>query len=88
LATVATSGDYGDLLNKPTIPAAQVQSDWNQSTTTAVDYIKNKPTIPTNTSQLNNDSGYITSSYHDSSKQDTLSAGTGISITSNTVSNT
>ena len=54
LATVATTGDYGDLLNKPTIPAAQVQSDWNQSTTTAVDYIKNKPTIPTDTNQLTN----------------------------------
>lgn len=88
LATVATTGDYGDLLNKPTIPAAQVQSDWNQATTTAVDYIKNKPTIPSKTSQLNNDSWFITSSYHDSSKQDTLSAGTGISITSNTVANT
>ena len=25
----------------------QVQADWNQTTTTAVDYIKNKPTIPT-----------------------------------------
>lgn len=88
LATVATTGDYGDLLNKPTIPAAQVQSDWNQATTTAVDYIKNKPTIPTKTSQLNNDSWFITSSYHDSSKQDTLTASTGISITSNTISNT
>lgn len=29
------------------IPAAQVQSDWNQTTTTAVDYIKNKPTLAT-----------------------------------------
>jgi len=27
-------------------PPAQVQSDWNQATTTAVDFIKNKPTIP------------------------------------------
>ena len=56
LATVATTGDYGDLLNKPTIPAAQVQSDWSQSNSSAVDYIKSKPTIPTATSQLNNDS--------------------------------
>ena len=46
LATVATSGSYNDLTNKPTIPAAQIQSDWNQTTTTAKDYIKNKPTIP------------------------------------------
>lgn len=86
LATVATTGDYGDLLNKPTIPAAQVQSDWTQATTTAVDYIKNKPTIPSKTSQLNNDSWFITSAYHDSSKQDTLTAGDNISITSNTIS--
>ena len=46
LATVATSGDYDDLTNKPTIPAAQVQSDWNQTSTGAVDYIKNKPYVP------------------------------------------
>lgn len=46
LATVATSGSYNDLTNKPAIPAAQVQSDWNQTDSTAVDYIKNKPTIP------------------------------------------
>ena len=46
LATVATSGSYSDLLNKPTIPAAQVQSDWNEADNTKVDYIKNKPTIP------------------------------------------
>lgn len=47
LATVATSGSYNDLSNKPTIPAAQIQSDWNQTTTTAKDYIKNKPTLAT-----------------------------------------
>lgn len=43
LATVATSGSYTDLSNTPTIPDAQVQSDWSQSDSTAVDYIKNKP---------------------------------------------
>lgn len=47
LAAVATSGSYNDLSNKPTIPAAQVQSNWTQTTTTAVDYIKNKPTLAT-----------------------------------------
>ena len=41
----ATSGD-AQILNKPTIPAAQIQSDWDQTTTTALDFIKNKPTIP------------------------------------------
>ena len=37
-----------------------VQSDWNQATNTADDYIKNKPTIPTDTSELTNGAGYIT----------------------------
>ena len=44
LATVATSGSYNDLSNKPTIPAAQVNADWNA--TSGVAEILNKPTIP------------------------------------------
>ena len=43
VATVATTGDYGDLLNKPTIPAAQVNSDWNASS--GVAQILNKPDL-------------------------------------------
>ena len=35
-------------------------------------------TVPTKTSQLTNDSGFITSSYHDNTKQDTLVSGTNI----------
>jgi hypothetical protein len=35
-----------EILNKPTIPAAQIQSDWTQANNAAVDFIKNKPTIP------------------------------------------
>lgn len=45
LATVATSGKYTDLSDKPTIPAAQVNSDWNANS--GVAEILNKPTIPT-----------------------------------------
>lgn len=63
LAEVATSGSYNDLSDKPTIPAAQVQSDWNEGDTTSKAYIKNKPTIPTvptNVSAFTNDTGYIT----------------------------
>lgn len=45
LATVATTGDYDDLTNKPTIPAAQVNSDWNASS--GVAQILNKPTLGT-----------------------------------------
>jgi hypothetical protein len=41
----AASG-VAEILNKPTIPAAQIQSDWTQANNAAVDFIKNKPTIP------------------------------------------
>lgn len=53
LAPVATSGEYGDLVNTPN--------------------------IPTKTSDLNNDSGFIDNTYHDSSKQDTLATQTAYS---------
>ena len=43
LATVATSGDYNDLSNKPAVPPAQVNSDWNAIS--GVSQILNKPTI-------------------------------------------
>jgi hypothetical protein len=39
------SGDYNALTNKPTIPAAQIQSDWTQASTGALDFIKNKPAL-------------------------------------------
>ena len=45
LSTVATTGNYNDLSNKPTIPAAQVNSDWNASS--GVAQILNKPTLGT-----------------------------------------
>ena len=63
LATVATTGNYNDLSNKPSIPAAQVNSDWNANsgvaqilnkpslatvaTSGSYDDLSNKPTIPT-----------------------------------------
>lgn len=58
LANVATTGNYSDLNGTPTIPDAQIQSDWAQNNNTKLDYIKNKPNIPviTNTySSLSND---------------------------------
>lgn len=58
LAGVAFSGSYNDLNNKPSIPAEQVNADWNATSGKA--RILNKPTIPTNTSELTNDSGFIT----------------------------
>ena len=52
LSAVATSGSYNDLTDKPAIPAAQEQADWNQSNPAAADYIKNKPAIPAAGSQV------------------------------------
>lgn len=46
---------YADLATTGYIPP-----DWNQTDSTQKDYIKNKPTIPTKVSQLNNDLGYLT----------------------------
>ncbi|MBB5442949.1 MULTISPECIES: hypothetical protein [unclassified Paraburkholderia] len=43
LATVATTGSYDDLLNRPTMPPGQVNSDWNASSGVAA--ILNKPAI-------------------------------------------
>lgn len=72
LATVATSGSYNDLTDKPTIPAAQVNSDWNASAGVAA--ILNKPTL----------SSVATSgSYNDLT--DKLVAGTNITIDANNV---
>lgn len=59
-ATVATTGDYEDLTNTPSIPAAQVNSDWDA--VSGVAQILNKPAIPSDTSDLTNGAGYITSS--------------------------
>lgn len=43
---VLTASDVGALPDSTVIPDAQIQSDWNQSDNTKVDYIKNKPSIP------------------------------------------
>ena len=39
-------------VNKTITLDAVVQSDWNQSDTSALDFIKNKPTVPSNTRSL------------------------------------
>lgn len=61
LAAVATSGSYEDLSDKPSIPAEQVNADWNATSGKA--QILNKPTIPTvptKVSEFENDAQYIT----------------------------
>lgn len=76
LHKISKTGDYNDLLNKPTIPAEQVNADWNATTgkaqilnkpslsnvATSGQYqdLLNKPDIPTKTTDLTNDSRFIT----------------------------
>lgn len=55
-----TSLPYSKITGSPTIPAAQIQTDWNATTGLAV--LLNKPIIPTDNNQLANGSGYITTS--------------------------
>lgn len=80
LATVATSGSYDDLTDKPTIPAAQVQSDWTESDNTKKSYIKNKPNLATVAT-----SGSYTDLSNKPTIPPTLSASGNIEIDSNVI---
>ena len=70
LATVATSGSYTDLSNKPTIPTVNnatltIQKNGTTVKTFTANASANVTaniTVPTKTSELTNNSGYITSS--------------------------
>ena len=68
LATVATTGDYGDLLNAPTIPTVNNASltiqkngtDVATFTANASSNVTANLSIPTKTSELDNDAGFLT----------------------------
>ena len=70
LATVATSGSYADLSNKPTIPTVNnatltIQKNWTTVKTFTANASSNVTaniTVPTKTSDITNDSGFLTSS--------------------------
>ena len=56
------SGSYTDLSNRPTIPAAQVNSDWNASSGAAV--ILNKPVVPPQSSVTTASAGIAALTYN------------------------
>ena len=79
LATVATTGAYSDLSGTPTIPAAQVNADWNASS--GVAQILNKPTVDQtyNSASANAQSGTaIAGALAD--KEDAFTVGTGLEM--------
>lgn len=47
LAEVAASGSYNDLVDKPSIPSAQVNSDWLEQNSSSKAFILNKPELAT-----------------------------------------
>ena len=62
------------------IPAAQVQSDWSQTSTTAVDYIKNKPeNLVQDANYVHTDNNYTTT---EKTKLDGIEAGAGVNVQS------
>ena len=63
-------GDYSSLTNKPTIPAAQVNSDWNASGGVAV--ILNKPSVPPLPSVTTETAGTAALSYNSGNGQFTF----------------
>ena len=91
LSTVATTGSYNDLSNKPTIPTVNnatltIQKNGTTVKTFTANASSNVTaniTVPTKTSDLTNDSGFVDNTYHDSSKQDTLVSGTNIKTINN-----
>ena len=71
LATVATTGSYDDLTDTPTIPAAQVNSDWDAES--GVEQILNKPELATVATS---------GSYDDLTDKPTIPSVTPVDITS------
>ena len=73
LASVATSWSYNDLSNKPTIPTVNnatltIQKNWSNVQTFTANASSNVTaniTVPTKTSDITNDSWYITKSVND-----------------------
>lgn len=65
-----STNDYTDaeklkLTNIETGAQANVKADWNEADSTSDAYIQNKPTIPTDTSDLTNSAGFITNAVAD-----------------------
>jgi len=57
---------------------ANVQADWNVTSSSSDAFIKNKPSIPSKVSDLTNDSGFATTTYVDDEIAEAIGSVTGI----------
>lgn len=93
-ATVAKTGDYNDLINKPTIPTVNnavltIQKNSATISTFSANASANVTcniAVPTKVSELTNDSGYTTNTGTVTSVR--VQAGTGLSSSTSTAQNT
>ena len=76
--TNVLEADVNNLNNKTNVLEADVNNLKSE-----INLKADKTEIPTKTSDLTNDSNYITASYHDASKQDVLVSGTNIKTINN-----
>ena len=76
--TTVLKADVTNLNNKTNVLEANVTNLNNE-----INLKADKTEIPTKTSELTNDSNYITPSYHDATKQDVLVSGTNIKTINN-----
>ena len=90
--TNVLESDLNNLNNKTNVLEANVSNLNNETNVLKADVTNlkseinlkaDKTDIPTKTSDLTNDSNYITASYHDASKQDVLVSGTNIKTINN-----
>ena len=63
VSQLSTAYQHSQSTHAPSNAEANVQADWNETNTTSDAYIKNKPTIPTRTSELTNNSDFVNSTY-------------------------
>ena len=76
--TNVLESDLNNLNNKTNLLESDVTNLNNE-----INLKADKTEIPTKTSELTNDSGYITNEYHDATKQDVLVSGTNIKTINN-----
>ena len=103
LKTVAFTGSYADLTNTPSIPAAQVNSDWSASsgvaeilnkptlatvaTSGSYNDLTNKPTIPSQAQDISYGSGTVKDALDRQDKHTYAGSGSLVTITSYTDAN-